>query len=72
MRQIDPHTINLSLAETPKFVKRLMKYFVVSFFALPLLMLFLPWVQNIQGKGTVVAFLPNERKQNVDARQSTA
>ena len=30
-------------------------------------MLFLPWLQSIQGAGKVVAFSPTERKQTVDA-----
>ena len=55
------------LAQTPHFARTLVKIFVICFFVLPLLMLFLPWLQSIQGAGKVVAFSPTERKQTVDA-----
>lgn len=62
-----PYVDAMQLAQTPDFVKRLAKVLAICFFVLPLFMLFLPWLQNIQGKGKVVAFSPTERKQTVDA-----
>lgn len=55
------------LSDTPIFVRRLAKILLTCFFVLPLIMLFLPWLQNIQGKGKVVAFSPTERRQTVEA-----
>ena len=55
------------LEQTPLFARTLVKILVICFFVIPLLMLFLPWLQSIQGAGKVVAFSPTERKQTVDA-----
>ena len=55
------------MALTPAYVARFTRFFVICFFVFPVLMMFLPWLQNIQGKGSVVAFSPTERKQTVDA-----
>lgn len=57
----------IKLAHTPNFVRKLAKIFIFGFFVLPIIMLFFPWLQNIQGQGKVVAFSPTERKQTVDA-----
>lgn len=57
----------MHLAQTPSYVKRLARILMICLFVLPVIMLFLPWLQNIQGKGKVVAFSPTERKQTVDA-----
>lgn len=54
-------------AETPAFVQRIGKYLLWLFFIIPLLVLFFPWLQNIQGKGMVTAYHPSERRQTVDA-----
>lgn len=53
--------------ETPTFVKSLTKFLSVSFFIIQLLMLFLPWQQNIVAHGFVTAYIPQERMQSVDA-----
>ena len=55
------------LEQTPRFARTLVKILIICFFVIPLLMLFLPCLQSIQGAGKVVAFSPTERKQTVDA-----
>ena len=55
------------MAITPVLVRRLARWLFWLFFALPLLMLFLPWLQNISGNGLVTAFHPSDRRQTVDA-----
>lgn len=59
--------ISLGVAETPAYVKSVTKTLGILFFGIPLLMLFLPWQQNIAALGSVTAFSPSERRQTVDA-----
>jgi membrane fusion protein, adhesin transport system len=54
-------------SETPAFVRRFGRWLFWLFFVIPLLMLFLPWLQNITGSGMVTAFHPSDRRQTVDA-----
>lgn len=61
----NPNT--LLQAETPIFVRRMSKWLLWLFFIVPLVILFFPWLQNIQGKGMVTAYNPSERRQTVDA-----
>jgi len=53
--------------ETPAYVKSLTKFLAIAFLVIQLLMLFLPWQQNIISHGFVTAYIPQERKQTVDA-----
>lgn len=55
------------LAITPALVRRLARWLFWLFFVLPVLMLFLPWLQNISGNGLLTAFHPSDRRQTVDA-----
>ncbi|MCB5190421.1 HlyD family secretion protein [Methylobacillus arboreus] len=57
----------LKYITTPKLVKTLMLWIVVLCFVVPVLMLFLPWQQNVQAMGAVTAFAALERRQSVDA-----
>lgn len=54
-------------SETPTFVRRMIRWLFWLFFIVPLVILFFPWLQNIQGKGMVTAYHPSERRQTVDA-----
>lgn len=54
-------------AETPLFVRKLAKVLAILFFVLPFLMLFLPWIQNINGQGATTAYAPLERRQTIDS-----
>lgn len=55
------------MALTPLIVRRLGRWLFWLFFVLPILMLFLPWLQNISGNGMLTAFHPSDRRQTVDA-----
>lgn len=66
-RSRSPRLTALSLAQTPLVVSRTAAACLAAMIIAPILMLVLPWVQNIQGYGEVMAFLPNERQQTVDS-----
>ncbi|MCH9699350.1 MAG: HlyD family secretion protein [Gammaproteobacteria bacterium] len=57
----------ISASQTPALVSRLVSLVVISFVLIPVLMLFLPWQQNVQGTGFVSALTPLERQQSIDA-----
>lgn len=57
----------LTLAKTPLMVGKLIKLLTILFFVFPLLILFLPWQQNVTALGKVTAFSPTERTQTIDA-----
>ncbi len=61
------HVDALAETQTPSFVLRSVKIFVSLFFVFPILMLFLPWQQNVTALGKVTAFSPSERVQTIDA-----
>lgn len=70
MRRIDKFPTNFSVisaSQTPALVGRLVTLVVISFVLIPILMLFLPWQQNVQGAGIVSALTPLERRQSIDA-----
>ena len=70
MRKRDKLTSNfsaISASQTPALVGWLVSLVVISFVLIPILMLFLPWQQNIQGAGFVSALTPLERQQSIDA-----
>ena len=54
-------------SETPALVKRICRWLFWLFFILPIIILFLPWLQNISASGMVTAFHPSDRRQTVDA-----
>ena len=55
------------LLKTPYYASRLTRLLMWSIIIVPLLMLFLPWLQNIQGAGSVTAFQPTDRMQTINA-----
>lgn len=57
----------MSAAQTPRLVTRLARLIAWLFILIPLAMLFLPWQQNVNGIGRVVAYAPLERQQTIDA-----
>jgi membrane fusion protein, adhesin transport system len=63
---IHTHT-KYGLIKTPDYAYRLMRWLAWLIIILPLLMLFLPWLQNIQGTGTLTAFQPTDRIQTINA-----
>jgi multidrug efflux pump subunit AcrA (membrane-fusion protein) len=54
-------------AQTPEFVRRYANFLGITFFVLPVLVMFLPWRQNVTAMGNVTAFSASERIQNIDA-----
>ena len=62
-----PRLSALAIAQTPLVVSRAAAACLWAVVVAPILMLVLPWVQNVQGYGEVMAFLPNERQQTVDS-----
>ena len=56
-----------SLLKTPNYARRLTRLLAWLIVILPLLMLFLPWLQNIQGIGTLTAFQPTDRTQTINS-----
>lgn len=55
------------ISQTPAFVRRLGRWLFWLFFIIPLLMLFLPWLQNISASGMLTALNPADRRQTVEA-----
>lgn len=60
-------SIKLELLKTPSYVHRLTRVLAWSIIILPLLMLFLPWLQNIQGIGVLTAYQPTDRIQTINS-----
>jgi len=54
-------------AQTPAFVRKLGRLLFWLFFIIPLLMMFLPWLQNISATGSLTALNPADRRQTVEA-----
>lgn len=54
-------------AQTPAFVRKLGRLLFWLFFIIPLLMMFLPWLQNISATGMLTALNPADRRQTVEA-----
>lgn len=57
----------LDAAQTPKVISKITTILILLFIIIPFIVLFLPWQQNIQARGAVTAYSPNERKQTLDA-----
>lgn len=57
----------LPLLKTPNYARTMTRLLTWLIVILPLLMLFLPWLQNIQGIGTLSAFQPTDRTQTINS-----
>ena len=66
MKSNYPFTV-IEKAKTPFNIRGSLKWILILFLILPLLMLVLPWVQNITSKGFVIGLNPADRRQTVDA-----
>lgn len=60
-------TATIHLVQSSRFARRLAKLLVVGLLLSILAMAFLPWQQTSRGSGEVVAFVPQERQQTVQA-----
>ena len=57
----------LQRVRTPRLARWLGRLLMLTFLAAPVILLFVPWQQTVQGRGQVMAFAPTERKQVVTA-----
>lgn len=57
----------LHLVQSSRFAKRLARLLLVGLFLAILGMAFLPWQQTSRGEGSVVAYVPQERQQSIEA-----
>ncbi|WP_372366505.1 HlyD family secretion protein [Candidatus Uabimicrobium sp. HlEnr_7] len=57
----------LRYIKTPKVISILSKMFLFGFISLIIALIFTPWVQNVTGKGEVIAYAPLERRQTIAA-----
>lgn len=55
------------LVPPPRNARRVARLLLVAFFTVIVSLVFVPWIQNVQGSGRVVAYLPIERQQLVEA-----
>lgn len=58
---------SLTSAQTPAFIKVATRWLTILFFVIPVLILFLPWQQNVTATGSVIALTPSERPQVVNS-----
>lgn len=62
-----PRRLVLSEASTPRWLVRFGLWTTVLFVLVCVALLFTPWQQSIRGSGKVVAYLPSDRMQSIDA-----
>ncbi len=67
MKLVPPEFSAMRMVQSSKWTLRIAIFICVSLVVGTLLMGMLPWQQNVPGMGRVVAFLPMERQQSVDA-----
>ena len=60
-------TATIHLVQTSRFARRFAKLLLAGLFASVLAMMLLPWQQTSRGTGQVVAYVPQERQQSIDA-----
>lgn len=57
----------LERVRTPRLARWFARLLLLAFVLMPAALLFVPWQQTVKGRGQVVAYAPNERKQVVTA-----
>lgn len=67
LNQINPLFESEQIALTPAFTRKFSKFLAWLILVLLLAALFLPWLQIIQGNGTLTAYHPSDRQQTLDA-----
>jgi multidrug efflux pump subunit AcrA (membrane-fusion protein) len=60
----------LKAVRTPRPTRWTARLLVTAFVLSPVALVFVPWQQTVNGRGTVIAYAPTERKQVVTARVS--
>jgi len=58
---------SLQRVRTPRLARWVARLLLLGFVLSPVALVFVPWQQTVQGRGQIVAFGPNERKQVVTA-----
>jgi multidrug resistance efflux pump len=58
----------IHLVQSSQFAQRLARLLLIGLFLSVLAMLLLPWQQSSRGSGQVVAYVPQERQQTIEAR----
>lgn len=58
---------SMRLVQPPRRARRVARILFLLFLASPVLLAFVPWQQSVSGGGTVVAFNPVDRPQEIDA-----
>lgn len=62
--------ISLARSLTPRFIRWLARLVFLVFLAIPFILAFVPWQQTVTCRGTIVAYAPVERMQQITARVS--
>lgn len=57
----------MRMVRTSHWTSRTAKVIALCFVAAPILVMLVPWVQNLRGQGRVIAFAPLERQQQIEA-----
>ena len=57
----------IHLVQSSRFAQRLARLLLIGLFVLTLAMALLPWQQSSRGAGQVVAYVPQERQQTIQA-----
>lgn len=65
---VEKRSATIHLVQSSQFARRLARLLVLVLFAAIAAMAFLPWQQTSRGTGRVVAFVPQERQQLVQAQ----
>jgi multidrug efflux pump subunit AcrA (membrane-fusion protein) len=62
--------VSLARSLTPRFIRWLARLAFLVFLALPFILAFVPWQQTVTCRGTIIAYAPVERMQQITARVS--
>ncbi len=63
----DPLPSSMLLVQTPHSIRTFTRIILVAILMVPLILYFVPWVQNVNGSGRVIAYAPLERQQSIEA-----
>lgn len=63
----DPVPSSMLLVQTPNSIQTFTRIIAAAILCIPVLLYFVPWVQNVHGSGRVIAYAPLERQQTIEA-----
>ncbi len=64
---LDPKSTAMAMVRSSRWVVRIAIVLAIAFVLGPIIMVLVPWQQNIRGQGRVVAYAPLERQQQIEA-----